>query len=219
MIGYVAAGHKAIPPQSEKPPEYPVGREHQTSARKRRPDVGLKLRSGYALPASRAHAFLILFVATLSSCLSRYSWAVAPLATYLTIANTGLAATLLPGLTEKAAHAYFIPVRQDQEPYESSKEKLRILPGKAVVHCDWGVGKVFDYLQSVERFRTDVVVKRWQGNTLRPEQPEVRPQWIAVRPEEKELPEPVQRVESETVPHESIEGLFKWTPGVDARQR
>jgi hypothetical protein len=36
MIGYVAAGHKAIPPETEKPPAYPVDRDHQANAPEKR---------------------------------------------------------------------------------------------------------------------------------------------------------------------------------------
>jgi hypothetical protein len=36
MIGYVAAGHKAIPPETEKPPAYPVDRDHQTNDPKKK---------------------------------------------------------------------------------------------------------------------------------------------------------------------------------------
>jgi hypothetical protein len=57
MIGYVAAGHKAIPPETEKPPAYPVNRDHQTNASKQGAAAGWKLRSGYALPRSHPAAF------------------------------------------------------------------------------------------------------------------------------------------------------------------
>jgi len=67
----VAAGHKAIPPQSEKPPAYPVDRDHQLNAPKGNDAGGLKLRSGYALPAFQASGILILIDAPLSASLSR----------------------------------------------------------------------------------------------------------------------------------------------------
>jgi len=67
----VAAGHKAIPPQSEKPPAYPVDRDHQLNAPKGNAAGGLKLRSGYALPAFQASGILILIDAPLSASLSR----------------------------------------------------------------------------------------------------------------------------------------------------
>jgi hypothetical protein len=61
-------GTKVIPPESEKPPAYPVDRDHQTNASKKRgAATGLKLRSGYALPAFQASGILILIDATLSS--------------------------------------------------------------------------------------------------------------------------------------------------------
>jgi len=67
VIGYVAAGHKAIPPKSEKPPAYPVDREHQTNAPERNANAGgLKLQSGYALPAFQPAGILILIDAALS---------------------------------------------------------------------------------------------------------------------------------------------------------
>jgi hypothetical protein len=67
----VAAGHKAIPPKSEKPPAYPVDRDHQLNAPKGKAAGGLKLRSGYALPAFQASGILILIDAPLSASLSR----------------------------------------------------------------------------------------------------------------------------------------------------
>ena len=67
MIGYVAAGHKAIPPETEKPPAYPIDRDHQTNDPKMGAAAGWKLRSGYALPAFPPSGILILIDATLSS--------------------------------------------------------------------------------------------------------------------------------------------------------
>src|SRR5881397_355769 len=69
----MAAGHNAIPPQSEKPPAYPVDRDHQLNAPKGNDAGGLKLRSGYALPAFQASGILILIDAPLSASLSRCS--------------------------------------------------------------------------------------------------------------------------------------------------
>ncbi|QND69016.1 hypothetical protein HB777_36880 (plasmid) [Mesorhizobium loti] len=67
VIGYVAAGHKVIPPQQEKPPAYPVDRDHQTNApEKERAAGGLQLPSGYALPAFQSAGILILIDAALS---------------------------------------------------------------------------------------------------------------------------------------------------------
>ena len=66
VIGYVAAGHKVIPPRSEKPPAYPVDRDHQTKRPEGNAAGGLKLRSGYALPAFQAAGILILIDAPLS---------------------------------------------------------------------------------------------------------------------------------------------------------
>jgi hypothetical protein len=60
----VAAGQKRFL-QGEKPYRYPTERDHQTALEKRN-GVGLRLRSGYALPTSQANAILILIVATLS---------------------------------------------------------------------------------------------------------------------------------------------------------
>jgi len=67
VIGYVAAGHKVIPPQSEKPPRYPVDRDPRPTLPKERAAVGSKLQSGYALPPFQADGVLILIVAALSS--------------------------------------------------------------------------------------------------------------------------------------------------------
>jgi len=67
----VAAGHKAIPPKSEKPPAYPVDRDHQLNAPKGNAAGGLKLRSGYALPAFQASGIPILIDAPLVALLSR----------------------------------------------------------------------------------------------------------------------------------------------------
>jgi len=69
----VAAGHKAIPPTSEKPPAYPVDRDHQLNAPKGNAAGGLKLRSGYALPAFQASGILILIDAPLVASLPRGS--------------------------------------------------------------------------------------------------------------------------------------------------
>ena len=68
VIGYMAAGHKVIPPRSEKPPAYPAGRDHQTDApygtRRRR-----ARNSGRATPSLRSKpaGILILIVAPLPS--------------------------------------------------------------------------------------------------------------------------------------------------------
>jgi hypothetical protein len=69
----VAAGHKAIPPKSEKPPAYPVDRDHQLNAPKGNAAGGLKLWSGYALPAFQASGILILIDAPLVASLPRGS--------------------------------------------------------------------------------------------------------------------------------------------------
>jgi hypothetical protein len=66
MIGYVAAGHKTIPPNGKiatipGPPPSP------DNASKKRAAGGLKLRSGYALPPFQVPGILILIDATLSS--------------------------------------------------------------------------------------------------------------------------------------------------------
>jgi len=71
MIGYVAAGHKVIPP---------IGKITGIPGRPRSPDKrpqnrraagGLKLRSGYARPAFQPAGILILIDATLAASLSR----------------------------------------------------------------------------------------------------------------------------------------------------
>lgn len=64
VIGYVAAGHKVIPPIG-KTTGIP-GRPRSRDDARRDRTFGSKLRSGYALPASQAEAVLILIVATLS---------------------------------------------------------------------------------------------------------------------------------------------------------
>jgi hypothetical protein len=61
------------PPTSEKPPAYPVDRDHQLNAPKGNAAGGLKLRSGYALPAFQTSGILILIDASLSASLSRRS--------------------------------------------------------------------------------------------------------------------------------------------------
>ncbi|WP_292325663.1 hypothetical protein, partial [Mesorhizobium sp.] len=65
MIGYVAAGHKVIPPNRKN-----HRHTRSTATTRRCPEGiaagGLKLRSGYALPASQAAGILILIDAALS---------------------------------------------------------------------------------------------------------------------------------------------------------
>jgi hypothetical protein len=64
MVGYVAAGQEAIPPNG-KSPAYPTDREHQKVLKTYA--SGQELQSGYALPTFPPRSVLILFVAQLSS--------------------------------------------------------------------------------------------------------------------------------------------------------
>jgi hypothetical protein len=68
MVGYVAAGHKVIPPNRKNHRHTPVDRDHQNKAHHKAPAAGgLKLQSGYDLLAFQPAGILILFDAPFSS--------------------------------------------------------------------------------------------------------------------------------------------------------
>lgn len=67
VIGYMAPGHEAVPSREEKPPAYPVDRDHQTAPNERR--RRLACDSSRASPSLRhtPTGILILIDVTLSS--------------------------------------------------------------------------------------------------------------------------------------------------------
>jgi hypothetical protein len=71
VIGYVAAGHKVIPPNRKNHRHTRSAAITRQTLRKRPAAGGLKLRSGYALPAFQPAGILILIDATLAASLSR----------------------------------------------------------------------------------------------------------------------------------------------------
>lgn len=135
--------------------------------------------------------------------------AASPLALYGVLAFTSLGASALPGLTPDAVRATILPVRSgDRFPRDWCARRLDSLPPNALLHCDWGDGELYLYLQRAEGLRRDVTVEVW--NTTIRLGDGAGEEWLSVLPFTRELPKPVAAVRRRLEPRG--DGLFRVAP-------
>ena len=118
---------------------------------------------------------------------------VAPTTLYVFLGSTSFGPQLLPGLEEAAARKFFLPIRlSDHEPEVWCRNNMLRLPNAAVVHCQWGDGKVYQYLQQVEGLRLDLKFEIWFGDKIPLRHVFQIDEWVSVAPGRVELPPQVR---------------------------
>lgn len=133
---------------------------------------------------------------------------VIPPALYVALAWTPLGDVVFPGRTPEARERLVAPWHADERPATTrGRPLLSGLPQGALLHCDWGDGQVFRYLQIVEGLRTDVEVRIWYG-TMRPGG--AASEWVAALPGRTPLPRAVEAVKDRLVP--AGDGLYELKP-------
>lgn len=127
--------------------------------------------------------------------------AAGPLVLYTLLGLTPLGPRLMPGLTPDAAQRFYIPVHLgDREPEEWCRDTLERIPASEgrretrLLHCRWGDGKVYQYLQATEGVRPDVKIEIWYGGEIPLLDLAAGCQFVTVSPGERALPGPVGRV-------------------------
>jgi hypothetical protein len=119
--------------------------------------------------------------------------AAAPLLLYGALGFTSLGSRFLPGLTPETVRSTIVPVRGgDRAPREWCVRRLESLPPGARLHCDWGDGEAYLYLQRAEGIRRDVTVDVW--NTTIKLGDGGGEEWLSVLPFTRETPKPVAAV-------------------------
>lgn len=121
--------------------------------------------------------------------------AAVPATLYTVLGLTSLGTSRLPGLEEAEAQKFFLPVRlADHEPEAWCRANMLRLPNAALVHCQWGDGKVYQYLQRVEKLRQDLSFEIWYGDRIPLRRRYEVDEWVSVKPGERELPPQVKAV-------------------------
>jgi hypothetical protein len=132
--------------------------------------------------------------------------AAAPLVVYGALGFTSLGSRFLPGLTPEAVRSTIIPMRcGDRAPREFCVRRLESLPPNARLHCDWGDGEAYLYLQRADGIRRDVTVDVW-NTTIRLGDGRGE-EWLSVLPFTRETPKPIARVFDRLEPRG--DGLFR----------
>lgn len=159
-----------------------------------------------ALAAGLGVAWIAQRKGPVAAALSTGAVALFPVALYLALAFTSLGTKVLPGLTETAARAMFLPVRLvDRTSRTWCMERLTRLPEGARLHCDWGDGQVYLYLQRAENVRRDVTVELWVTTVQLGDGS--GEEWLSVLPFTRHLPPPVAAVRDRLDPRG--DGLFR----------
>jgi hypothetical protein len=134
--------------------------------------------------------------------------AAAPLLVYGVLGFTSLGARFLPGVTPETVRSTIVPVRcGDRGPRDWCVRRLESLPREARLHCDWGDGEAYLYLQRAEGIRRDVTVDVW--NTKIALGDGRGEEWLSVLPFTRETPKPVAAVMERLEPRG--DGLFRVT--------
>jgi len=132
--------------------------------------------------------------------------AAAPPALYGVLGFTSLGGWFLPELTPQSLRSTLVPVRGgDRTPRDWCARRLESLPPSAVLHCDWGDGQAYLYLQRAEGVRRDVTVDVW-NTTIRLGDGRGE-EWLSVLPFTRGTPKAVAAVMDRLEPRG--DGLFR----------
>jgi hypothetical protein len=133
--------------------------------------------------------------------------AAAPVALYCVLALTPLGERAFPGLNASAVRTLCLPVRAaDTSARDVCRSRIGSLPRDAVLHCDWGDGQVYLYLQEREGLRPDVEVRIWY-RSVRTGAPQGREEWVSVLPFTRAMPQVLAPVADRLEP--AGDGLFR----------